>query len=329
MTQGSENDLKDIRFYTNTSKIDFVDDNKPIEDLNFNVLQVDNKAIAAETIATQADTDITTHIGGSGISEHGLATTVVAGFMAPSDKLKLDGVEAEAQINILSPLDALELVSRGVTRLHTHITATSINDGLMSAADKTKLNGIQAGAQVNILTAPQVATLTSGGDANSLHTHTTPLFEEFFKAGPGTDNVPPGVTYHTNVNHTGLPGVPGSFAGFTKVPYRLSPTIENFVGDPAFSSIVVFDFDYSPFLSDLAIVGAGIAEMHDKFTYDSTEAFYINDVSKSGLVGTVVFQVSANDPVPELPFPPTDWSLIAGDGLMKMSVFQSGFGIGV
>jgi len=329
MAQGAENDLKDIRYYTNTSMVDFVDDSKPIEDLNFNTLRVDNKAIQAESIATAADADLTAHIGGSGASEHGVVTTVEAGFMSAADKLKMDGLQAEAQINILSPLDALELVSGGVTRLHTHITATSINDGLMSAADKSKLNGIQAGAQVNILTDPQVATLTGGGNANSLHTHVTPTFFETFRAGPGTDGVPPGVTYHTNIDHSALPGVPGAFMGFTKVPFRLSPVIENFINNPAFNSTVVFDFDYSPFLSDLAIVGAGLAEIHDKSGWGLTETFYINDVSKSGLVGTVVFQVRANDPVPELPFPPTDWSLIAGDGLMKMRVFQSGFGIGV
>lgn len=329
MAQGSENDLKDIRYYTSISMVDFVDDNKPVEDLNFNTLRVDNKAIQAESLATQANTDITAHIGGGGTSEHGVATTLVAGFLASADKLKLDGIQTEAQINILSPLDALELVGGGVTRLHTHITATSINDGLMSAADKTKLNGIQAGAKINLLTNGQVATLTSGGDANSLHTHTTPTFFETFRAGPGTDAVPPGVTYHTNVDHSSLLGVPGAFAGFQRVPFNISPPIENFVNNPAFNFIDIFDFDYSPFLTDLAIVGAGLASIQSKSGWGSTEAFYINDVSKSGLVGTVVYQVNANDPVPELPFPPTDWSLIAGDGLMKLRVFQSGFGIGV
>lgn len=57
------------------------------------------------------------------------ATTSTAGFMSASDKSKLDGVQAGAQVNPGN--------------------ATTSAAGLMSAADKTKLNGIATGAEVN------------------------------------------------------------------------------------------------------------------------------------------------------------------------------------
>lgn len=57
------------------------------------------------------------------------ATSSVAGFMSASDKSKLDGVQAGAQVNPGN--------------------ATTSAAGLMSASDKTKLNGIAAGAEVN------------------------------------------------------------------------------------------------------------------------------------------------------------------------------------
>lgn len=40
-----------------------------------------------------------THVGSTGISQHGVATDSVAGFMSPSDKSKLDGVQAGATAN--------------------------------------------------------------------------------------------------------------------------------------------------------------------------------------------------------------------------------------
>jgi hypothetical protein len=330
MVQGAEFDLKDIRFFTNTSQVDFVEDNRPVEDLNDNTLTVDVKAVLAKNTANASQASLTAHIGGGGASAHGVVTQSVAGFMSANDKIKLDNIQAEAQINILSPIDALELVGGGVTRLHTHITANTIRDGLMTEIDKAKLDGIETGAEVNILTGPQVAGLTGGGDANPFHTHVTPSFDENFREGPGTDGVPPGVTYHTNVDHSTLPGVPGGFPGFTKVAYReASPGIVNLTPNPAFSEVKVFDFDYSPFLSNLAVVTAGMSYLTDFSGWGLTETFQIQSVSKSGLVGTVVYSVFANNPVPELPPPPTDWSLIAGDGLMEMRVWQGGFGISV
>lgn len=327
MAQGAENDLKDIRFFTNTSKVDFVEDNESADDLNFNTLVVDNKAILAKNTANASQTELGTHIGGSGVAAHPASTTTVAGFISAADQAKLDGIQVEAQINILSPLDALELVSGGVTRLHTHIDASAANDGLMPAADKAKLDTIQIGAQVNILTGAQVTGLIGGGDANSYHTHVTPTFTETFKAGPGTDGVPPGVTYHTNVDHTGLTGVPGSFPGFVPVPYQEGPTLINTVFDVAFSGIEVFSKDYSPFLSELAVVTGGISYIADAGSWGLTETFFVNDLSKSGLIGTITYQIIANNPVASIPVP--DWSTIAGDGLMTMRCWQGGYGISV
>ena len=104
----------------------------------------------------------------------GNATTSVAGFMSASDKSKLDGVQAGAQVNrtytavtgkptaAASPAFGETVTVSQITQATTgQITATdrviTIPDsdattsahGLMSAADKTKLNGIASGAEVN------------------------------------------------------------------------------------------------------------------------------------------------------------------------------------
>lgn len=65
------------------------------------------------------------HIG-SGGTAHAAATTSAAGFMSVTDKSKLDGIAAGAQVN------------PGV--------ATTTTTGLMSATDKSKLDGVSAGA---------------------------------------------------------------------------------------------------------------------------------------------------------------------------------------
>jgi len=59
------------------------------------------------------------------------ATTSAAGLMSASDKTKLNGIQAGAQVNPGN--------------------ATTSAAGLMSAADKTKLNGIASGATANVV----------------------------------------------------------------------------------------------------------------------------------------------------------------------------------
>jgi hypothetical protein len=81
------------------------------------------------------------------------ATTSAAGSMSSTDKTKLDGIEAGAQVNV-----ATNLTYTASTRLLESSTgsdvtlpeATTTNAGLLSSTDKTKLDGIAAGAEVNV-----------------------------------------------------------------------------------------------------------------------------------------------------------------------------------
>ncbi|MHA2063856.1 MAG: hypothetical protein ACXABY_05655 [Candidatus Thorarchaeota archaeon] len=280
--QGAENDLKDVRFYDNTSKVETAEDNEPVIDINDNVLTIDNKAILAKTLANDAAAQLLTHIGGSGATQHPDSTDTVSGFISVSDKVKLNGIAVEAKINILAPVDALELVSGRRTTLHTHIPVSVTTDGLMSAADKVKLNGIATGANVNFpdLADADALARDPGGDANSLHVHTVPtLFETFRETG--TDGVPPGATYHSNVDHLGLPGVPAAFTGFVnKAPYNGSPTIGG-IGTNIFVN------SYFSFTT-LQVVTAGLALIQSHGGAHNWD-FNIYDISISGLDGIVTF----------------------------------------
>lgn len=123
------------------------------------------------------------HAGSRGAS-HGLATTTIAGFMAPEDKVKLNGIAVGAEIN-LTPTELVETLNTqlgstawqssgtgsiwgGITGAlsnqtdlyaelagkaaasHSHTAATIQVAGFLSAADKTKLDGIEAFARANI-----------------------------------------------------------------------------------------------------------------------------------------------------------------------------------
>lgn len=94
-------------------------------------------------------------VGSASISHsHAAATTSAAGFMTATDKSKLDGVAAGAQVNVPTNLG---ITGTGNSRTITSSTginvtipvATSSTAGLMATSDKSKLDGIAAGAQVN------------------------------------------------------------------------------------------------------------------------------------------------------------------------------------
>lgn len=90
---------------------------------------------------------------GSGGSAHAVVTTSSAGFMAATDKVKLNSIEPGAQANAVSSVNG----KRGEVSLtysdvgaasagHAHSAAATNAAGFMSAADKSKLNGIEPGA---------------------------------------------------------------------------------------------------------------------------------------------------------------------------------------
>jgi len=261
MAQGAELDLIDVRYYTNSSRVYFVDDNEPLQDINTNILKVDNKAVLAKNTANQVTADFAAHQGGGGTGVHTEATPYTSGFMSAADKVKLDSVAVEAQLNILSPSDALELVSRQATLLHTHPAVTTLTDGFMSSADKTKLNGIEAGAKVNNISDANAAILTGGPSENaeSLHTHVVPVFVETFDYAA-----------HQGHDHTGISGmVP--YTGLLKSPFFSGPTSSG--------STVIFiqDFAFTPVSVHAGIRVASATSVYP-FYWGAGEEFIIDDL---------------------------------------------------
>ena len=118
------------------------------------------------------------HVGSTGVTEHGVASGVVAGFMSPSDKTKLDGVASGATANdtdanlknranhtgtqtastisdFSSAVDAQTATNRaplshvGAVGTGAHGLSTTLDAGFMSATDKLKLDGVESGATAN------------------------------------------------------------------------------------------------------------------------------------------------------------------------------------
>ena len=292
MVQGAENDLIDIRFLKVTTPVIWFRSNEPLEDLNVNILTIDDKAILARTTAQTAQSDLAGHIGQVGLAEHAGATTGLSGFVTAEDKVKINGIQAGAQLNILAPTDAIELVSLKVTTLHEHPVATPTIDGYMTISDKLKLNGIQTGAQVNNITPSQATTLTSGGNADSLHGHGFSVGSETFTAA-----------VHSTTDHTGIPGV-AAFPGFTASSFESGPAQIGL-------GVTVYTRTYGGF-SSLEAISAGHRRMLDFGFWGAGEQFRINDVSISGNDGTVVYENA---------------TVGLGSGDMLFQCWQVGYGI--
>ncbi len=271
MTQGAENDLLDIRFYQEATPVIFFRSNEPIEDLNNNILTVDNKAFLARDTALTVQTDLGNHIGQGGVSEHADATTGVSGFISAADKAKLNRIQDQAQLNILAPVDAINLISRKVTTLHSHPSATPTLDGFITAADKAKLDGIQAGAQVNNISDANATTLTSGGNADALHGH-------FFSAGSETFTE----AVHATTNHTGIPGI-AAFPGFADSSFRQGPA--------QLGTGINVHVEGYPFTS-LEVVAVGFQEITDVGFFGNNETFAITNIEIVGLNCTTTFEVT-------------------------------------
>lgn len=95
---------------------------------------------------------------------HGLATTSAAGLMAATDKVKLDGIAAnannyahptQAAIDVQATNDGINVIDRVQVNTLGHVTAvatrnlaaaTTTTPGHMTAADKSKLDGIAENA---------------------------------------------------------------------------------------------------------------------------------------------------------------------------------------
>ncbi|MHA2063858.1 MAG: hypothetical protein ACXABY_05665 [Candidatus Thorarchaeota archaeon] len=267
MTQGLENDLLDIRFYFESTPVLWNRDNEPLEDLNENTLRIDDKAILARDTALQAQADLVAHIGQGGVPEHADGTTSVSGFLSAADKAKLDLVQDKAQLNILAPVDAIDLISRKATTLHNHTLATTTVNGFLSVPDKVKLGTIEALAQVNNISAAEASTLTSGANADALHFHSfVPGNETFTKA------------VHDVTNHTGLPGI-AAFPGFVNVDFIEGPTIG--------AGVFMFSNPYN-FIT-LDVLTGGISFIQEAGWWGAGEHFAVTNMSIVGTTGTITY----------------------------------------
>jgi len=102
------------------------------------------------------------------VSDLPTATTSLAGVMSSTDKTKLDGIAAGAQVNVATNLGYTTAASTGTVTSSTGTNATipaatTSLAGLLTSTDKTKLDGIAAGAQVNVATNLGVTQGTTAG----------------------------------------------------------------------------------------------------------------------------------------------------------------------
>lgn len=112
------------------------------------------------------------------------ATTSVAGLLTSSDKSKLDGIAAGAQVNVATNLSntpaASTLTVNSSTGNNTTLpAATTSAAGVMTSADKSKLNGIASGAQTGTVTSVSggtglTGTVTTSGSINLANTAVSP-----------------------------------------------------------------------------------------------------------------------------------------------------------
>jgi len=114
-----------------------------------------------------------------------VATNTLAGWLSTSDKTKLDGIEAGADVNVGTNLGTavVSTNSRSITsstgnNVTVPVVTTTVA-GFMSHTDKSKLDGIEAGADVNVATnlgssgTGGTRTITSSTGTNTSITYTT------------------------------------------------------------------------------------------------------------------------------------------------------------
>ncbi len=282
MTQGAENDLFDISFYQESTPVHFSNDIVPLTgattSLNENTLLVDNKAILARDTANTTIANLLLHTISLGASEHAVATTGSSGFMSALDKLKLDSTQSEAQVNIMSPIDALELTARGNTSLHRHFTGTPIVPGFLSFDDKAKIDSIEVSADDNNIGLTASGLLTSGG-ITTIHGH---------------GFIPDGETFteldHASKNHAGVNGVPG-FPGFS--------TSQDFVEGPGSGAPnAIFMHTFAGFVAPgLQIVEAGLSQLNANW-FTAASNVGISLVTIAGDMVTVTYSGAGGSVIP-------------------------------
>ena len=154
-------------------------------------------------------------ITGAGTIGISAATTAAAGSMSASDKTKLDGIEAGAEVNNISDVNATDLTDGGSTTLHSHandharqhsITSTSdhtstATSGQMLKADANGLpvNATNTDAQVSAAVTASHAAVTIADTASIDMTLTGQQVSAAAIFGTGA-----GVVAEGNHTHTGV-----------------------------------------------------------------------------------------------------------------------------
>ena len=141
-----------------------------------------------------------------------------------ADETKLDGIEAGAEVNNISDVNAGLLTGSANTTLHYHTadrdranhsgtqSADTITDGTTNkaytATEKTKLAGIEAGAEVNNISDVNATDLTDGGDS-TLHYHSADRNRANHTGTQSADTITDGTTNkaYTATEKTKLAGI--------------------------------------------------------------------------------------------------------------------------
>lgn len=108
-----------------------------------------------------------------------VATTASDGLMAATDKTKLDGIAAGAEVNVQSDWNQANTSADDYIK-NKPSNATTSTDGFMSAADKTKLDGIEAGA-----TKDKIAFVTTSDTYATVNEYITDGYEVILKYNSG------------------------------------------------------------------------------------------------------------------------------------------------
>jgi hypothetical protein len=129
------------------------------------------------TLAGYGITDATpsSHIG-SGGTAHANATTSKAGFQSASDKIKLDGIEAGAEVNNISDTNATDLTDGADTILHYHSTDRNRANHTGTQTSST----ISDFASAALLAAPAETAVSLGKLINGSTAKTTPVTTDMF-----------------------------------------------------------------------------------------------------------------------------------------------------
>ena len=134
-----------------------------ISGLQTSVNGLDTRLTAAESAISSLDGDVVKSVAfGEGTAiepdENGKVTLTAAtdeadGYMTATDHVKLTGIAAGAQVNVIEgvKLDGAAGVLPLTDKVATIPNASANGNGLMTASDYTKLSNVEAGAEVNII----------------------------------------------------------------------------------------------------------------------------------------------------------------------------------